>query len=364
MLGHVGRMMARGMDAFFGRSEFAVTVPPMDGPLQPNNELDAATSLLEVPAPDNLIAIGASIYFSSGPELFSYEPTTGAARSIARFPQNITALAALDDASVAVGLASGEIALHGGPDDGRVITELGAYRGTCPTALLGSRRKLLVAQGSAVRRPHEWRRDLLETGLTGSVWELDLVERSSSCLAANLAFPNGLAWHADGDLIVSESWKHRLLKFGLDTRETTVALDQLPGYPSRLTHARDGGYWLCVFAPRNSLVEFVLKEPAYKRKMLAQVEEEYWVAPSLSSGRDFKEPLQNGAIKSMGILKPWAPTRSYGLLIRLDERLSPIRSMHSRAQGRRHGITSAVEVDDRIFVTSQGSNEILSMVAS
>lgn len=364
MLGHIGRLVARRMDAFFGRGEFAVTVPPMDGPLQPNNELDAATSLFEVPTPDNLIAIGGSIYFSSGSELFTYDLAAPSARSIARFPHNITALAALQDASVAVGLASGEIAFHGGPSDGRVVTELGAYRGTCLTALLGSQRKLLVAQGSAVRRPQEWRRDLMERGETGTVWELDLIDNRANCLAANLAFPNGLAWHADGDLIVSESWKHRLVRIPLDKGKPTVALDHLPGYPSRLARARDGGYWLCVFAPRNPLIEFVLKEPAYRRRMMAQVEEDYWVAPSLRSGRDFREPLQNGAIKSMGILKPWAPTRSYGLVIRLDEQLSPIRSMHSRAHGRRHGITSAVEVGDRVVAASQGSNEILSMVAS
>ena len=39
-------------------------------------------------------------------------------------------------------------------------------------------------------------------------------------------------------------------------------LDELPGYPARLSPAQDGGFWLAVFAGRTQLIEFVLREPA------------------------------------------------------------------------------------------------------
>ena len=55
---------------------------------------------------------------------------------------------------------------------------------------------------------------------------------------------------------------------------------------------------------------------------------------------------------------PWSPTRSYGLLVRLDRNLRPVASFHSRANGRRHGITSAVERDGHVIVTSKGGNAI------
>jgi hypothetical protein len=66
----------------------------------------------------------------------------------------------------------------------------------------------------------------------------------------------------------------------------------------------------------------------------------------------------------MGINKPWAPSRSYGLLVRLDEDLQPAASFHSRANGLRHGLTSAIEVDDRILAASKGGDAIIALDAS
>ena len=45
----------------------------------------------------------------------------------------------------------------------------------------------------------------------------------------------------------------------------------------------------------------------------------------------------------------------------LDRNLRPVASFHSRANGRRHGITSAVEHDGRVLVTSKGGNAILQL---
>jgi hypothetical protein len=61
----------------------------------------------------------------------------------------------------------------------------------------------------------------------------------------------------------------------------------------------------------------------------------------------------------MGIHKPWSPSRSYGLVVKLDAQLRPVASLHSRANGRRHGITSVAEVGGRVFAASKGGNAIL-----
>jgi len=95
--------------------------------------------------------------------------------------------------------------------------------------------------------------------------------------------------------------------------------------------------------------------------MLRELSSEHWIAPSLRAGTSFSEPMQGGAVKVHGIHKPWAPTRSYGLLILLDSDLAPIRSYHSRADGNRHGIVSACELKGRVVIASRGDNFVCSM---
>jgi hypothetical protein len=116
---------------------------------------------------------------------------------------------------------------------------------------------------------------------------------------------------------------------------------------------------MSLFAPRNRLIEFVLLEDEYRAAMMAEIDPRYWIAPSLSASHSFLEPLQNGSVVSMGIHKPWSPTRSYGLVVTLDNNLQPLASYHSRANGRRHGITSAIFHDGAIIATSKGGNVIL-----
>jgi hypothetical protein len=361
MLPNLGRVLGGTLDGLLGRGAYAVTVPSMDGPLQPNNDLEQAKAAVQIAAPDNLIEVNGAIIFSSGSELLEFNVRVGSVRSLAQLGSTISALSPMPDGGIAVGLSNGEITFRGGANDGEVIANFENYRGICPTSLLAVGNSLVVAQGSALRGPIEWRRDLMERGASGSVWRLDLHNRTATCLGDRLAYPNGLAAHQDGGVVVSESWRHRLVKLSPGGSNPEIVLEHLPGYPSRLAPSAGGGYWLTVFAPRSSLIEFVLREAEFKRRMLAEIPEEYWVAPSLSSGASFKEPMQNGGIKVMGILKPWAPTRSYGLLVKLDQGLSPISSHHSRSDGRRHGVTSAVEFGGTVYVACKGSNEILSL---
>jgi hypothetical protein len=63
----------------------------------------------------------------------------------------------------------------------------------------------------------------------------------------------------------------------------------------------------------------------------------------------------------MGIHKPWSPTRSYGLVVELDGKLQPVASYHSRANGRRHGVTSAICHDGAVVAAARGGNVILRM---
>jgi hypothetical protein len=142
---------------------------------------------------------------------------------------------------------------------------------------------------------------------------------------------------------------------------TTVVLPHLPAYPSRLSLAAAGGYWLTAFIARSLLVEFVLREPAFRRRMMAEIEPKYWIVPRLRSGQSFKEPLQGAHIKTMGVIKPWAPPRSYGLVIRLNEEGAPLYSLHSRVDGANHGIVSAIEFNSDLIMIAKGPGRVLKL---
>ena len=77
------------------------------------------------------------------------------------------------------------------------------------------------------------------------------------------------------------------------------------------------------------VLELVLREPEYRHAMMAEVDPRYWIAPALRSGQSFLEPMQGGALKQMGILKPWAPSLSYGLVLRLSPDFIALQSLHS-----------------------------------
>jgi hypothetical protein len=84
------------------------------------------------------------------------------------------------------------------------------------------------------------------------------------------------------------------------------------------------------------------------------VPEPFWMAPALASSGRFEEPLQGSGLKQMGMLKPWAATRSYGLIVRCDEAMQPLHSYHSRADGVIHGVTSACEDREDLLVGAKG----------
>jgi streptogramin lyase len=220
---------------------------------------------------------------------------------------------------------------------------------------------LIIAVGSSKNGAEDWQRDLLDGERSGSVWRLDPKTGQARQLAAKLAYPNGVVVEADGNIIVSEAWQKRLVRLSPDGRLLGQVMEDLPGYPARLSRSARGGYWLSIFAPRSPLIEFVLREPAYRKAMMAEVAPEFWIAPALRSGRSFREPMQGGALKQMGILKPWAPTRSYGLVVELDAAFVPLRSFHSRAGGKRHGVTSAVEAGGKLWATARGGDEVVAI---
>ena len=342
------------LDIFRGK---AVTIPPMDGAFRANTALDDIDAALEIAAPDNLAFDGRQIVLSSGGDVMAWAGSAPAVLVQGSVP--VTAIAAGPDGALAIARDDGSIALRGGLHDEKLLQPAMFGNVACTTALaFDGANTLIVTQGSARHRASDWAIDLMEKGASGSLWRVDLAIPQARQLTGGLAFPYGILIQ-QRRLIVAESWRHRLVAIPQDGGTAEEVLAKLPGYPARLAPAADGGAWLALFAPRNRLIEFVLLENDYRAAMMQEIERSHWIAPALASGRSFLEPLQSGGVKTMGTHKPWSPTRSYGLVVRLDPELRPTASFHSRANGRRHGITSVIEANGRVLAASKGGDAIL-----
>ncbi len=347
----------RAWDNLFGLGDAAVTVPPLDGALLANRKLDAAQLRLPLANVDGLVVVSGELLASSGDTIHVYDPA-GKWQNRNRFDDEIACIAAMDTGGLAVALTSGAIMIEGGEfhqRQYRIDTDF-----QCVTAITALGNHLFVAIGSNKNTADNWQRDLLQRGATGSIWRIDLVNGESERIADGLAWPAGLVVDASR-LIYSEAWKHQLVCIDLDGGgQARVLFDDLPGYPGRINHANDG-FWLAVFAPRSQLVEFVLREPAYVKRMLDEAPQAFWIAPKLRSGQSFYEPLQGGGVKHFGQLKPWAPSMSGGLCIRLDDGFQPELSLHSRADGATHGVTDMAEFDGQVFVAARGDGVVVAL---
>jgi len=348
----------------FARDDPGVSVPAMDGVLKPNNRLEEATRLLALEDIDGLAADGAGLLAACGGDLLRIVPEGNAATAttISRFDAPVTFVAA-SDARIAVGLRGAGIALSEGGDWD--IHALPSDLSACMTdADFLPDGRLAVTIGSRRHSDAEWKRDLMEKGRSGCVIAYDTDTRTSRVLAEGLAYPNGIAGVGDGRLAVSESWRHRTLAIaGEGGGGHQVLLDDLPAYPARLSAAAGGGLWMALFAPRRQLFEMVLREDDYRNEMIATIDPDAWIGPALGVSNAPDQPLQQGAVRQMGILKPWAPSSTYGLVVRCDAAGRPVASYHSRADGTMHGVTAVCETEDGVFAASRGAGMLLRLDA-
>lgn len=345
-------------ERFRGIGEASPAIPPLDGPYDPNNALEEAEILLQTNAPDNLFEIGGQLQFTDGARRYGLG-NKGEIGLVEDHATRITAAAGFGASGGLVGLAGGalvHIGSGGARDQGNICMLAGDI-----TALVPDGKGAVVAcVGSRVNDSRSWTRDLLEKRRTGSVLRVNPNTGEARELCAGLGYPNGAFVTSDGSIVVAEAWRNRLVEVGPDG-SVRVLVDDLPGYPARIAPASGGGAWLAMMAPRNQLLEFMLREDRYRARMLAEVDPPYWIAPSLTRAQSYLEPMQQGAQRSLGMLKPWSPSLSIGMVTRFDAKWSPMYSLFSRADGRMHGVRSVLEHDDRLLVASTGGGAVLSL---
>ncbi len=360
------------IDEFFDRfleriRTKAIVVPPLDGAMRPNNILDESNVIRNnIDRPDNLIAIGQELWFSSKNRLLKLNISTDFdIELVSEFESNIACIASNSNHNLAIGLEDGK--LFTGQINNQTLEELTEQENVqCPTAMTFTHEgSLLICQGSKnIQISSEMTRDLMQHGRSGSVWMHDFKTEKRSCILKDLCYPYGIVALSNSDeILISECWKHQIIKFSLKGTDKPVPVfSDIPGYPARIIELNDSEFMLCVFAPRNRLIEFVLREHEFRKQMVDTIDPEYWIAPTLRSTHGFLAPLQQGGVKVMGIHKPWAPSLSYGMMVQLDQNQSPVKSYHSRANGHRHGITSCCQMGNRIFATSKGDDCIVELL--
>jgi hypothetical protein len=346
---------------FFGRGdEDTLSVPPMDGVFKPNTRLDSAERLLAMPGIDNLAVADGALYCSSGNALYRIDLKSGTATPIKQFEGPVTMITASPAGRIAV--AAEGAGLQVLDPNGDVYTlSLPAENVSCITAaVFRDEDTILFSIGTQKHALSDWKRDLMNHGATGLIASHKLSTGSTAVIRDRLAFPYGITVTANTTIAVSESWRHRVV--AIDTQRGGAAmavLPDLPAYPARLVPASDGGHWLALFAPRRQLTELVLREDDYRHEMMETIPPEDWIGPDFGEGGSEEQPLQSGSVRQMGIMKPWAPSRSYGMIVRLDRDMTPVASYHSRADGKMHGIASVVEWDGALYAASKGSGTLI-----
>jgi hypothetical protein len=350
--------LAEFRDRLLGRGSSSISVPVFDGALKSNRVIEDAPVVATLDAPEDLATDGRSIFVADGPRIVRLEPD-GSVHDVLRLERRVTALACLDGGGFAVALDGREVRIVGAARDGpRWDAAAGKPFLSVNAIGVAPGGRLLVTEGSSEIPHDEWKRDLMSLGRSGRVLELSIGDGQARELASGLAYAFG-ACSVGERVWASESWHHHVVALDRSGARREAVTDALPGYPSRLAAAAGGGVWLTCFALRTQLVEFVLREHRYRKRMLAEIEPAYWIAPALNSGNTFLEPMQGAQLKMMGIVKPWAPPRSYGLVVRLTDEGLVRYSLHSRFDGRNHGITAAAECGGGLYLLAQGRNRIV-----
>jgi hypothetical protein len=343
-------------------------IPPLDGALSPNDRLDSAVPIGDpLPGLDDVaVASDGTVYVSAGRQVVKLSGSDLATRTlVAEFDGDAGGLAIHPDGRLLVCVAGRGLAAI---DPARAEPRwLEAADGRALTGLLSVTSapdgRIFAVEGSAGRAPDHWRHDLMEKRSNGRLIVCSPALDNAQVLLRDLPYPYGVAVSADGtQLWLTESWAHRLSRFALTSNGVApreVIANNLAGYPARLHRDAQHGFFLGLFARRTHLIEFVLKEDDFREEMITTIPPDYWIAPAFAGGGDCLEPMQIGSVKALGIQKPWAPPRSYGLLVHLDGEGEATDSLHSRAGGRFHGVTGACDTQHGVVIAARGAGRLL-----
>jgi Strictosidine synthase len=350
-------------ELLFGNSKRR-SIPNLDGPWRPNESLEACPILpCRIKQADGVAADArGTLYASSQNKILALSgPRFDRVEEVASFQARVSGLAWSAMVGLVAGVAGTGVVVLGSNGERRVLPPInGPLR--CVTDIALSDDGIIYATDGSLQFEYgDWVQDLMNKGESGRLVRYAADLRSGDVVASGLAFPMGIALdQSKGALIVPEAWRHRVLRFPINPAgEPQIVADDLPGYPTRIAADGAGGWWLSFIALRTQLVEFVLREDEFRRRMVATIPVSDWIAPSVSALSSPLQPQQLGALHTHGVKKPWAPPRSYGLVAHFNSEFNCTASFHSRSNGTRHGTTGLVQQGGKLYVASQGGDCIL-----
>lgn len=334
------------------------SVPPFEAGLRPNRRLDDAEPLLSAGAhePDDvLVRPGGEIVFSSGNTLFALRDATP--RPLAVLGGRTGALLDTGDALIVAveGVGLVRVDDHGTAHD--LCTDPLVATGVTDLTRLPDG-ALLATIGSVTPAHQDWAAALVADDRSGRIVRVDFAH--AEIAAEGLARPSGIELASDTEVLLSLGFEHRIERRRLDAlgRPGTPVGSRLPVYPGRIRAAGDG-WWVAAPYARNRFTELLLDEPELLAEMRATIRPDEWFVPRLRCANPYTDTLQLGQLRVLGVVKPWAPARSYGLAFRLDARGRITESLHSRADGERHGVTGVAATADGIVLAANGFGNLL-----
>lgn len=325
----------------------------LEGVLGPNRRLDEAAGL-SVRAPNALCVGDGRLLFSSGATVQVLEKWDRPASLWRGYERQVTALCHGADGRIAAGLEGGALIVcdaMGVEADGWSSSI--ALKSIVDCMFLPNGKLVVVDNGYSGQQNYLSAAPWDESG-AGQVIEMTR-GGETRVLARNLRCPMGLALGRDSELIVTEMEGARIVNLNGGVLRTGF-----PGYLGRL-HQTSNGYLLACLGRRDPLIEFLKSERDFVAEMKASIAPELWIGPRANAEFSHDFPIELGATRLFGEIKPWAPSFSYGLVIELDNALTPIGSAHSRADGQRHFVTDAVEWNGEVIAASGASNELLNL---
>ncbi|WP_374385100.1 hypothetical protein [Dongia sp.] len=339
---------------FRGHQPRSAPAMTLEGVLGPNSALDDAAGIA-VDAPNALaIASAGHLLFSSGSAIYALAEWNDAPRLWRIFERPVTALFASPGGLVAVGLADNTLLVL--DPAGQLVPgwSTPADLATVNDGLFLSESELALVESGYGGPEDALARAAWETQPRGRVLLIG-ADSESRILAGGLHAPLGIACDDKRNLLVTELERARILDITGSIRQSGY-----PGYLGRLRQT-PGGYVVTCLARRDPLIEFLKTEHDFVAEMRAKIRPHHWIAPRVDPNFSHDFPIEMGATRLFGEIKPWAPSFSYGLVISLDKALMPVGAAHSRANGRRHAITDALAWNGNTIAISLGSGELLNL---
>ena len=335
----------------FGHRRLARQTMTLEGVLGPNQRLEEAAG--RSTPQGRAIAVGSdgALLLAEGVWLKRLADWEGDAEVVHECAAKIVALAVAPSGAIALIEEGGTFAVLT-PDF--AVTDWGsdtALTDPVDAAFLSDDALLIVDSG--LRGGDILARAAWEDAATGSVVEIAR-NGQRRLVRDGLHAPAGLCVDPNGRVLVTELERACIR----DATSGAVLKAGLPGYAARLTR-RPGGYLLSCLARRDPLIEFLKTEEAFVREMKATIAPEHWIAPRMDPKFSHNQPIEMGATRLFGEVKAWAPSFSYGLVIELDNDLTPVGSLQSRANGSRHAIADAVHWNASTVALSLAAGALL-----